>query len=270
MNRNMRELELNELERSAIVFSPHPDDETLGCGGTILRKKQAGADIKIVFMTDGCQSHGHLIPANELKLIREKEAIAASHKLGLNRDDIIFLGFKDTALNKHQNLAIEKVAEIIQRFHPAEIFVPYHKESPSDHYATNRIVISAIKLCELSTVIYEYPIWFWCHWPWASLVGDRREILSVLKNSWLAGFGLNLVKDFRCAVFIGDVLEPKKVALEQHQSQMKPLIPDSGWMTLGDVSKGEFLECFFQNYEFFHRYNLAFEVSKPTKAASQA
>jgi len=216
-------------------------------------------------MTDGCQSHGHLISADELKSIREKEALAAAHRLGLDRDDIIFLEFRDTTLNKNQDLAIEKVAEIIHSFQPDEIFVPYHKESPSDHYATNRIVISAIKLCKLSTIVYEYPIWFWCHWPWASLVGSRREILSVLRNSWLAGFGLNLLKDFRCAVFIGDVLEPKRVALEQHESQMKPLIPDSGWMTLGDVSKGEFLECFFQNYEFFHRYSVAFEASKPTK-----
>src|SRR5687768_6580034 len=40
-----------ELGRSAMVFAPHPDDETLGCGGTILQKRRAGASMRIVFMT---------------------------------------------------------------------------------------------------------------------------------------------------------------------------------------------------------------------------
>jgi hypothetical protein len=48
MLRNTRELGENDLGRSSIIFSPHQDDETLGCGGTIIRKKRVGADVKIV------------------------------------------------------------------------------------------------------------------------------------------------------------------------------------------------------------------------------
>jgi LmbE family N-acetylglucosaminyl deacetylase len=44
-----------------VVFSPHPDDETLGCGSTIIKKKRLGADVTIVFMTDGSKSHPHFI-----------------------------------------------------------------------------------------------------------------------------------------------------------------------------------------------------------------
>ena len=60
----LKECDENELKRSAIFFSPHQDDETLGCGGTIIRKKRMGAEVKIVFMTDGCNSHPHLITKN--------------------------------------------------------------------------------------------------------------------------------------------------------------------------------------------------------------
>ena len=63
------------LKRSAIVFAPHPDDETLGCGGTIIKKRQAGAKISIVFMTDGRTSHGHLMDINELTTRRVEEAV---------------------------------------------------------------------------------------------------------------------------------------------------------------------------------------------------
>jgi hypothetical protein len=51
------------LRRSAVVFAPHPDDETLGCGGTIVRKIRAGARVRLVVMTDGGSSHRELLPA---------------------------------------------------------------------------------------------------------------------------------------------------------------------------------------------------------------
>jgi hypothetical protein len=58
-----------ELGRRAVVFSPHPDDESLGCGGTILRKKQAGATVKLVHVSDGGASTT-LIPREELTAMR--------------------------------------------------------------------------------------------------------------------------------------------------------------------------------------------------------
>lgn len=67
MNRTMSELDEKDLERTATVFSPHSDDETLGCGGTIIKKKRAGAKVKIVFIPDGRKSHSHLISEDELK-----------------------------------------------------------------------------------------------------------------------------------------------------------------------------------------------------------
>jgi len=78
MNRVVSELDEKDLERTAAVFSPHPDDETLGCGGTIIKKKRAGAEVKVFFMTDGRKSHSHLISGDKLKCIRAREAFAAS------------------------------------------------------------------------------------------------------------------------------------------------------------------------------------------------
>ncbi len=247
--------ELNEkdLTRTAIVFSPHPDDETLGCGGTIIKKKIAGAEVKIFFMTDGRKSHQHLIEGNKLKLIRAKEALEAGQMLGLNEEDIGFLEYKDEELDKNQDSAIQKVTEILLRLRPDEIFIPYKREAPLDHFFTNRIVVAALQKYKRKTIIYEYPIWFWYHWPWVSVpMANLNGILATLKRSVIAG--LYFLMEFRCSVYIGDVLALKRAVLDSYISQMTRFLSDPRWRTLGDISNGEFLECFFQEHEIFHKY----------------
>ena len=43
----MSEWRGEDLGRPAVVFAPHPDDEALGCGGTFIRKRRAGAPVRI-------------------------------------------------------------------------------------------------------------------------------------------------------------------------------------------------------------------------------
>ncbi|MDJ0798872.1 MAG: PIG-L deacetylase family protein [Calothrix sp. MO_167.B12] len=237
-----------QLGRSAIIFAPHQDDETLGCGGTIIRKKQAGADLKIVFMTDGSSSH-NLIESQELKAIRRSEALAAAKKMGVEEHDVIFLEVKDGKLRNNILPTIQKVSNIIVNFLPQEVFVPYCQDGPPDHDTTNHIVIAALKKCEFSAIVYEYPIWLWNQWPWTN--GQDNQIL---KKKLIPE--LSLLKKFKSSVYIGDVLEQKRAALNEHESQMSEFIPHPHWWTLNNVSQGEFVECFFQNYELFRQYKI--------------
>ncbi len=72
MSHTACELSEKELAGSTLVFAPHQDDETLGCGGTIIKKNRLGAKVTIVFLTDGRKST-NLIPASELGVLRQKE-----------------------------------------------------------------------------------------------------------------------------------------------------------------------------------------------------
>ena len=252
--------ERQDLKRSAIVFSPHFDDETLGCGGIIFKKKRAGADVKIVFMTDGSKSHKNLISEDELKVIRKSEGLACAQSLGLNNNnDVLYLNFEETKLKELQDAAIAKVKQIICEQKPEEIFMPYFREPllwSEDHLATTRIIKSALQSYRENLIIYEYPIWFWFHWPWVDLFTRKEPLRSIiLKNTFAYSFGLRLLQDFGCSVYIGDILEHKHSALSKHRSQMSRLLPDSNWATLSDVSNGEFLKCFFQEHEIFRRYH---------------
>jgi len=89
-----------------LIFAPHPDDEAIGCGGIIQEALGAGADIHVVYLTNGDNNQlafivyekrltfrkGEFLYMGE---VRRKEAIAAMKSLGLREENLIFLGYPD-------------------------------------------------------------------------------------------------------------------------------------------------------------------------------
>ena len=245
-------LSAEDLAANAIIFSPHQDDETLGCGGTIVRKREAGAEVKIVFMTDGSQSHHQWIDESELISLRQTEAIKAARTLKVASEDVVFLGFRDGELSSSMTEAIARVEDLLGSNRPQQVFIPYIRETHPDHLATNQIVLAALKNYQLPVVVYEYPVWYWHHFPWTA-TGDRDSCKAYLKASLKAKFGWQLVREFNYRVDIEPVKSLKQQALARHQTQTKRLVDDPNWGTLQDVSDGEWVECFFQNQEIFRR-----------------
>ncbi len=246
------ELGAQDLKRSALVFSPHFDDETLGCGGTILRKRKVGASVKIVFLTDGSKSHNQFVSEDELRETRKREGFAAARVLGVDAEDVFVLGFEETRLQEQSDVAISRVDEILRKERPQDVFVPYHRDPPADHVATHQIVWAALQAYGKDVTVYEYPIWFWRQWPWTSTrnlthCGIRRSAKECIISC------IGLLGECRWRVRIADVIPEKRAALEQYRSQMTRLNSEPRWPTLGDVSDGEFLECFFQAHERFSK-----------------
>lgn len=93
-----------------VIFAPHEDDETLGCGGYIQQAVKAGADLHVVLMTNGEYPEIDVIlfeetlrtsPEDFIKLgyMRQKETLAAMRLFGLPADHVIFLGYPNQYLN---------------------------------------------------------------------------------------------------------------------------------------------------------------------------
>ncbi len=90
-------------EDRLLVLAPHPDDETLAAAGQVLAAKEAGAAVKVVWLTLG---DGFELAAprpgpeglRELAKIRMEEAKKATQILGLGDEDRIFLGYPDQGL----------------------------------------------------------------------------------------------------------------------------------------------------------------------------
>lgn len=92
-----------------IVFSPHPDDESVGAGGLIQRVLKAGGKVNVVFITDGdgfpegVERENHIShpTAKDFRKYgaeRREEALKATATLGMKEHDVIFLGFPDGGL----------------------------------------------------------------------------------------------------------------------------------------------------------------------------
>ena len=116
--------------------------------------------------------------------------------------------------------------------------------------------MAALQRLSLCSTVREYPVWFWCHWPAVSLgKGSPRRFLSSLRNG--CGSMYRLMRDFHSRVDVGDVLQIKRQALFLHKSQMTKFRPDSRWHTLVDIANGQWVECFFQDFELFQSYQMA-------------
>ena len=244
--------------QKAVVFAPHQDDETLGCGGTIIGKRARNAHVSVVFMTDGRRSHAGLIPEADLIARRADEALAACRTLGVAAEDVTFLDLTDGRVTEQKETAVPPIVKLLTDLRPEQVFIPYRYEPPPDHYSTTHAVLAALQQVGHPAAIYEYPVWAWYHWPWVGLgqnaLGDRR---AILKNTLTMRSGLRLLADFRYSVNISDSVDQKRAALAEHKTQMSRLLPDAHWLTLADVSDGEWLECFFRGKELFHHYSFS-------------
>jgi LmbE family N-acetylglucosaminyl deacetylase len=98
-------------ETRLLVISPHPDDETLGCGGLIARVRGAGGQVRVVFLTNGDafkvaagREERKIRPTPEdlveFGAERQREAMLAGIRLGLRPSDLDFLGFPDRGLTR--------------------------------------------------------------------------------------------------------------------------------------------------------------------------
>lgn len=152
-------------KKCCIIFSPHPDDATLGCGGTIIQKNREGYSIFVIYMTDGRNSHLLKFGIKEkptpekLKLQRNQEEREAMKVLGVCEKNLLFLEIKDGLLYKYKKKLKSEIFQALQKLNPSEIFVPFHNDRHPDHIATYLIVLDCIKSLGIRIMLYEYFVW---------------------------------------------------------------------------------------------------------------
>jgi len=138
-----------------LVFSPHPDDETLAVGGLIHRLTKSGVPVRIVFITNG-DGYPHAVMEDlgtahptradyvAFGTLRQREAIAAVRKLGLGGRNVRFLGFPDGGLAElwRTHWARPYVSPYTGTEHP-----PYHDTvDPYVEYEGRDLTVAMVKL----------------------------------------------------------------------------------------------------------------------------
>ncbi len=141
-----------------MVIAPHPDDETIGCGGTLRKHHLAGDHITAVFVTDGGKGDALAGGMNGETLIklREQEAHAAAAVLGI--DECVFLHNEDTLLECCPH-TITQLRELLRWLKPDIVYAPSPLETHRDHRATCAIVARALGTYAEPLQVYFYEIW---------------------------------------------------------------------------------------------------------------
>jgi len=167
-------------EDRVLIFAPHPDDETIGCAGVIQRALKAGAKVKVTYLTNGdhnefaflvYEKRPILFNAEFVRMgkVREEEAKNAMKLLGLNENDLIFLGYPDYGTDvmffsywdsdhpfsdrltrqpyvpykespsygapyKSENL-LKDIKQVLLDYKPTKIFISHPADVNGDHWA---------------------------------------------------------------------------------------------------------------------------------------
>jgi len=145
------------MNNSVLVVAAHPDDEVLGCGGTIIKHVERGDEINLLFMTDGVSSR--LDTSDEDIKDRLKASKLAKSILGVK--SVKYLDFPDNAMDSIPLLKIVKEVELlINKLKPSIIYTHHFGDLNVDHQLTNDAVMTACRPKPNSTVkeIYGFEI----------------------------------------------------------------------------------------------------------------
>jgi LmbE family N-acetylglucosaminyl deacetylase len=124
-----------------LVVAPHPDDETLGCGGTLLKHINSGDKIYWMVVTNIQSENGW---SEEEVQKRQKEINQVSAMYGFEK--IFKLDFPTTMLDTipYSDL-ISKISAVIQEIKPSIVYIPNHSDVHTDHQVTFKATISCCK-----------------------------------------------------------------------------------------------------------------------------
>jgi LmbE family N-acetylglucosaminyl deacetylase len=162
--------------RRVMVLSAHPDDESLGCGGTMALLADAGAEISLVIATDGEATRGSARTGEETARLRREEAEQAGRILGA---DTRLLGHPDGGLPGRLDEVAKDLATALDERRPDVLFLPWFLDGHPDHQALSDALALVPRLPEGLEV--------WGYETWTALVPNRLvDITTVIDRKQAA------------------------------------------------------------------------------------
>jgi len=257
-----------------LVIAPHPDDETLAAAGVIARSVKKGIPVKVVVVTCGdgypkaaSALTGKRNPGAEdflrLGKTRQKEAVAAMRVLGLPEEDLIFLGYPDSALEKlwdsnweYENVyrgaatkttsvpytgarepgapycgqsLVDSLTELIEDFRPTTVYYPHPGDEHPDHWATNAFVQYVLAKMNYQGQAFTYLV-HCSYWPEPPLAQPDKPLKPPLEMTGEGGRWFDVP-------LTAEEIELKRRALNCYATQQKVMKP--------------FLSAFIRSTELF-------------------
>ncbi|MCT8987251.1 PIG-L deacetylase family protein [Shewanella phaeophyticola] len=127
--------------KSVLIVAPHADDETLGCGGSILKFVQAGYEVHWLLVTGMSKSSGF---TTTQIATRKKEIAAVTLAYGFSSINELMLpaGQLETLPMNH---IVEPISDVVSKIKPEQVFTVYRNDAHTDHKIVFDAVMSATK-----------------------------------------------------------------------------------------------------------------------------
>jgi LmbE family N-acetylglucosaminyl deacetylase len=209
-----QDFQLEKLEQKTILlFTPHPDDDTFCCAGTLALLQKRHNNIHIfIYTNDDKGSYDLEMTSERLARIRMKEEEESCKVLGIPKENIHWLQFHDGMLEyANPRDLVEEVAKIIRQFRPDVVmsidpgseYVRWHK---TDHRMAANNTLDAVRAAEFHLYFPNQRLHDGLQ-PWKVPVEAYFYVTQKDANYW---------------VNIDDVLELKLSAAAAHVSQFEP------------------------------------------------
>lgn len=150
------------LAGRALVLAPHPDDETIGCGGTVAKLAERGAEVHVLVATSGGASVAQGGGRATTEADRRSETEAACRQLGARPPT--FLDLPDAALGDHLDELTAGVDRAVRDLRPDVVFAPW----PGDDHPDHQAVATALAAADVPPATE-----VWCYEVWSALPANR-------------------------------------------------------------------------------------------------
>lgn len=221
---------LPQQGQKVLVFSPHPDDETIAAGGYIEESCAREANVRIVLVTNG-NKHGK-------EAARYSEFEKATGLLGVPEKDLVFLGFSDGSVARIDESVLGKsLKQQLDLFNPDIVIFPDPSDFHPDHSAIGRAMVQILENDRKpGETAYEYLVHYGFFYP-------RPKKLAP-GSYWLPPRCLVKSSDWQRVMLSGTAENLKKEAIFAYQSQLNDELLRG--LLLSSVRKDEVFRVLFQ------------------------
>lgn len=188
------------VNKSVLVVAAHPDDEVLGCGGTIAWHVANGDRVFVLFLADGEGARGSLENVSK----RRNNCLQALECLGVIEKQVIFGEFPDNQMDSVNFLDVVRFVEKIAKLtKPNIVYTHHHGDLNIDHVLSHKAVLTAFRPLpdRVTTDIYGF------------------EVLS--STAWSAPSAENFFSPHRFVNVSGFWLN-KIAAMKKYDSEVRP------------------------------------------------
>lgn len=189
------------MPERVLVFAPHPDDELIGCGGSIVKHLRAGREVFVVFAGDTTAVDCAFMSREDYAAGRQAEIPRVARVIGVPEKNLLFLN-EDPWHYSEERLRFAFL-EVVRKVKPAICYLPWNRDAHPDHKVVSQAALDAVNMAPS---------------PWFRKYGDKDECppVSVVLayEVWAPIESPSYLEPLA-----DDVLEAKMAALREYRTQ---------------------------------------------------